>query len=133
MKHTIIALVIIFALPSCASVHQRAMVRVEKVLEAGAEHWEHVVDAEIAECRAKQLPTEAERAACVEPIHRMNDQVVAPALTAATGALRAFWYAVATGEDHRKLRQRVIDIAAIISSLPVEHFAGLRKIGKVRP
>lgn len=130
MKYATITLALLFSLTGCAVAHQRSMVRVEKMLEAGAKHWEHVVDAEIVACRSKNLPTEAEREACIKPIHDLNDQVVAPALTAATGALRGFWYAVATGEDHRALRVRVMDILGIVGSLPVEHFAGLRKIGK---
>src|SRR5690606_2189448 len=104
MKQLLLACAIM--LGGCATVNQK-MVVAEHLLLAGSGRWDEQVDAKIAECRDQNLPTEAEREACVAPIRKIDETVVAPAVTTGVAALRAFWIARAAGEDPKDVRKHI--------------------------
>lgn len=112
-------------LAGCSLNH--TMVRVEHTLVAGSEAWDEHVDTEIEKCRAQQLPAEEERKACIEPTSKV-DEAVAIAVTAAVAGIRAYWIGVAIGQSPKELKRHAFNVVSAISTLPVEHFGGLRKL-----
>ena len=114
----------VLVLSGCAVTQQRAVVGVERALEAGSEAWDDYVDERLAECEAKGLATEAERAACIEPT-RKADEAVASGLTAAVAALRAYWIGIAVGQEPDEIAGHFEDIVDAVDDLPVEHFGGV--------
>lgn len=123
MKALALPIVAVFVL-GC-SAHSFAL-EGERTLEAASDAWsEHVTEA-VEECRSQQLETEAERAACIEPVRKVDEDIVAPLVVAAVAALRAYWLGVSVGESPAELAKHMADFSEAVSGLPVEYFGGLR-------
>lgn len=118
--------ILALALSACAT-HTPALAA-ERALDAGSLAWDQHVDAVIEDCREQDLPTKDERAACVGDVARLDEDVVAPAVTAGVLALRAYWLGVAVGEDRGELARHLADFAAAVAGLPAEFFGGLRGV-----
>jgi hypothetical protein len=110
---------LLLCLSACSP--NRLFVRAEHALEVGSEAWDDRIDAKIAECRAQNLPTPVERAACVEPERTIDAEIVAPAMTAVVAALRAYWIAQAAGKvDPAELARILQDLREATADLPPE-------------
>lgn len=122
MRH---AILLALLLAGCASSHQK-MLAVERGLDAGSAALDVAVDITIERCRAKNLPTESERAACVAKVEHVND-VATPVIDLAVGALQTYWTAAAAADEGRQA-QAIAGLKAAIASLPDEYFAGLKAL-----
>lgn len=131
MRNRIVDLVFAFVVATqafgCATTH-RVAVRAEHTLEAGSAAWDEHTDHIVAECRAKNLPTQDERRVCVDEAFTLDKDVVRPAITAAVLALRAYWIGVAMDEPPRELKLYIRNFAEAVKDLPPEFFGGLQKI-----
>lgn len=101
------------------------MVTFEKAMDAGSAAWDQHVDAVIESCRAQQLPTESERAACVAEVRELDTQAVAPGVTATVAALRAYWIAKAAGAGPLELARLARQVYQAAAGLPLESFGGI--------
>jgi hypothetical protein len=112
----------------CALSQEQRVLATERALEAGSASLDLAVDAAVEACRAKNLPDEAAREACVGPIATINDAAT-PVLEAAVAALRAYWSAKAAA-DETKVGQAVAALRVALEALPSEYFAGLQALGE---
>ena len=122
-------IILALALFGCAPAQQLGMLRAEQALEAGAEAWAERVDEEIAKCVALELPTEAERAACIAPTKAQHEAIETGTL-AAVAALRAYWAAVAADADGATLAELALAVGEAVGDLPADVFAGVRSAVK---
>lgn len=112
----------------CTTMQRSIAVRAERVLEAGNGAWDEHIDRVIDDCRAKQLPTPAERAECVKRENDIDKKIVDPAVRSAVAALRAFWIASAAGASPQDLKKHLAEFQDAVKDLPPEFFAGVKKL-----
>jgi hypothetical protein len=111
--------------PACAFTQQQRVLATERALEAGSEALDIAVEAQIEVCRSKQLPTEAEREACVEKIAVVNE-AAEPVVTTAVAAMRAYW-AAAAANDKEAAERALLALKTAIANLPDEYFVGIKQ------
>ncbi len=112
----------------CALTQDQRVLATERAMEAGSAALDLAVDAAIETCRAKNLPDEAAREACVEPVATVNDAAT-PVLEAGVAALRGYWSARAAGDDD-KIQQSLEALRAAIDALPPDYFTGLQDLAR---
>lgn len=123
MKRIVVAALV---LTCCVSTTNQIALETERGLTAGSAALDVAVDAAIAVCRARDLPTPEARADCMEEIVQI-DAAAGEVVVISVDALRAYWEAIAK-DDRGGAAAALARLIAAADSLPPKYFAGVQRM-----